>query len=121
MNFCKKLHFYDLVWAKNRWGFDHLLGLFGPNSKSWEGSGTPHLAIWRAVLAKPPPRGGFMPWDCNPLVKQAKTDPFWGPWTPVWGSKGGFWNPKSPKVGVFTPLELRFRGSKNCKFIEKTT
>jgi len=59
--------------------------LFREQFRGFGGPGPPGLPFWRprevlggAVLAKLTRQGGFLPWDCNPLVKQAKTAPFSG-------------------------------------------
>jgi len=54
----------------------------------------PREVLGGAVLAKLTRQGGFLPWDCNPLVKQAKTAPFSGVfWSHFFGDCGktGFW------------------------------
>jgi len=64
---------------------DLLDALSGAVSRIWGVLDPLGFPFWRprevlggAVLAKLTRQGGFLPWDCNPLVKQAKTTPFSG-------------------------------------------
>jgi len=72
---------------------DLLDALSGAVSRIWGVLDPLGFLFWRprevlggAVLAKLTRQGGFLPWDCNPLVKQAKTAPFSGfSGAPFWG------------------------------------